>query len=570
MTITFAVDAVTPVTTPLPTKSVRAAAQAVLGVELEALSHDGPLVDDAGRVHPLMAVVHRAFAEHRPLRISPDHIWLTIAQGFAHHVDHNAEALRERFVRHDGKKPLVVAVGERPTGAAWIPVIEGLNAGLETELGAGLVRLLRCSFSTTTAVEHVASGVVALAAFRRYFDYRVMCICGIPRITLEGTVDDWRAIRARVDVLAEFDLEWWAAGLRPICDQLVATAAGDDVDPDFWRSIYKPVEAYGEDIVTGWIARLYPYLEGLDGLSRNTGLDALKPATSAERWIGEGFAATDAPNGWSSASLCLQAGSAETSLRLFGGFVGYRQHDDGDLRADIAWAVGPVAAVSAAVDTLLGSAETVYPPSGISIREWHIDSVPAALVELYERCNGLCIADVELRHHADFTRVGTDGRAVVFADVADGHRLAFAFGETVHVELIDTDNDSVVDTIVVADGIAAFFELLAARTAGMPWRIVARAYDRLSPWSQVLRADVEHPQSRPVTDLSAREVRTLLHKLAYTIGTDAQFRWWWDCLTVMHGVRVDFEEVFRRLGVFKRRRSADELRAILGLPVEDD
>lgn len=30
--------------------------------------------------HPLIASVHAAFAEHRPLRLSPDAVWLTIAQ----------------------------------------------------------------------------------------------------------------------------------------------------------------------------------------------------------------------------------------------------------------------------------------------------------------------------------------------------------------------------------------------------------------------------------------------------------------------------------------------------------
>jgi hypothetical protein len=507
------------------------------------------------------------------LRLSPDHVWLTIAQGFAHHVDNNAEALRERFVRHEGKKPLVVTVLERPVGSAWVPVIEGLNAGLEAELGAGLVRLLRCSFSTTTPVEHVASGVVALAAFKRYFDYRVTCICGIPRITLEGTVDDWRAIRARVDVLAEYDIEWWAAGLRPICDQLVATAAGAAVDPDFWRSIYKPVEAYGEDIVTGWITRLYPYLEGPDGLRRNTDLDALTPATSPDRWISGGHAATDAPNGWSSATLRLQgatAATAATSLRLFGGFVGYRQLDAGDLRPEIAWAVGPVAPATAAIDRLLSAAAVVNPPSGISVGEWHIEDVPSALIELHEHCNGLSVADVELRYHADFAPVGTNGRAVVFADVKDGHRLAFVFGDTVHVELIDRDDDDIMDAVVIADDLPAFFDLLATRVAGAPWRVVGSAYERLSPWSPILRPEVEHPQPRPATDLSPREVRTLLHKLAYTTGTDDQLRWWWDCLTTMHDVRIDFEDAFRRLGIFKRKRTVNELRALLNLPPDPD
>jgi hypothetical protein len=55
-----------------------------------------------GRVafHPFVAAVHHAFMDHRPLRLSPDAIWLLICQGVANHISASAEELRNRFVRH--------------------------------------------------------------------------------------------------------------------------------------------------------------------------------------------------------------------------------------------------------------------------------------------------------------------------------------------------------------------------------------------------------------------------------------------------------------------------------------
>ena len=47
-----------------------------------------------GAVHPLLAATHLAFAEHRPLVLSPDAVWLTIAQGVAQHVRLHAHELR--------------------------------------------------------------------------------------------------------------------------------------------------------------------------------------------------------------------------------------------------------------------------------------------------------------------------------------------------------------------------------------------------------------------------------------------------------------------------------------------
>ena len=50
------------------------------------------------------------------------------------------------------------------------------------------------SFSTTGAVEQVANGIVLMSAMKSYFAYRGRTLCGIPEVTLEGTVDDWTNI----------------------------------------------------------------------------------------------------------------------------------------------------------------------------------------------------------------------------------------------------------------------------------------------------------------------------------------------------------------------------------------
>src|SRR5262245_17823835 len=56
----------------------------------------------------LVQAAHDAFYQHQPLVLSPDAVWFCLAQGFAQHISLNAEALRHRFVRHEGKKKLVV------------------------------------------------------------------------------------------------------------------------------------------------------------------------------------------------------------------------------------------------------------------------------------------------------------------------------------------------------------------------------------------------------------------------------------------------------------------------------
>jgi hypothetical protein len=90
--IQFKVDEVTPASEPLPVSSLRTVLERVLDGRLLASNYgeDIELVD-------------------RPLILGPDAFWLTIGQGFAQHVNLHHEALRDRLVRHEGKRQLVVS-----------------------------------------------------------------------------------------------------------------------------------------------------------------------------------------------------------------------------------------------------------------------------------------------------------------------------------------------------------------------------------------------------------------------------------------------------------------------------
>merc|ERR1712066_541383 len=52
--------------------------------------------------------VSLAYEKHYPLKITPDIIWITIMQGFAKHINKNAEKFRKDFVSHEGKKLLTI------------------------------------------------------------------------------------------------------------------------------------------------------------------------------------------------------------------------------------------------------------------------------------------------------------------------------------------------------------------------------------------------------------------------------------------------------------------------------
>src|SRR5579871_5756068 len=97
--ITFDVDNVRPASSALPEVAYKDAIIALLqrhASSLESWSQSAvPLIAvsrQAAGVHPFLLTVNRTYAEHRPLILSPDMIWLLILQGVALHI--NADAGR--------------------------------------------------------------------------------------------------------------------------------------------------------------------------------------------------------------------------------------------------------------------------------------------------------------------------------------------------------------------------------------------------------------------------------------------------------------------------------------------
>lgn len=156
-----------------------------------------PAGSGAGHAHALVHAVMRAASEHRPLLLTPDGIWLTLAQGFARHL------------------------GEQPTG----PFIS--------------------NFSTTTALERIACEIVLQGGGAQEGPFDARPDQGIPRITVDGTTRDWADIQARLRALEECGLRWWTKEVIPVVAHFEEAAAGS---PD--RAFFAGV--------THWLTRLFP------------------------------------------------------------------------------------------------------------------------------------------------------------------------------------------------------------------------------------------------------------------------------------------------------------------------
>ncbi|CAG8731111.1 14192_t:CDS:2, partial [Dentiscutata heterogama] len=134
-----------------------------------------------------------------------------------------------------------------------------------------LAQLLECDFSTTTSNSLTASRIVLLDMVKVYFKYRIAACCGIPKVTFEGTHEDWTKLQEKVIKLRNLNLEldFWLDRLDPAILKLVDTYRGE-IDEDFWSKIItkKSYGSGGNFTINGWIAAFFPYDPGFIGASQ--------------------------------------------------------------------------------------------------------------------------------------------------------------------------------------------------------------------------------------------------------------------------------------------------------------
>jgi hypothetical protein len=287
--------------------------------------------------HGFMEAVHLSYAQHYPLILTPDSVWLTIAQGFGTHVNANAEALRKRFVQHEGKKMILIERDNFLKGSPdndWQGCFNEFSDELAKDIGKKR-DLIVSNFSTTGAIEKATSELVLMDSMKSYFKYAVRTLCGIPNVTLTGTVEDWRSIRTRAENLAEFDLDWWVKSLVPVLDHFVAAAEGNP-DIKFWDNMYKQGGGSGGPYCSGWVNVLFPYLENYKGVATKNQYAEL---SDKRRGFGDGPTMDAYPSSLSKTPFKWQYLSTTYDMEFLGGVVGVHQHDDLSIEPAIGWAI---------------------------------------------------------------------------------------------------------------------------------------------------------------------------------------------------------------------------------------
>jgi len=123
-------------------------------------------------------------------------------------------------------------------------------------------------FSTSGPADVAAYEIALMSSMQHYFSYSMYTMCGFPWIQLNGTLDDWKALRTRTEAVgklmqASFSAIWIPV-LLPVIDQFIEAYEGT-VNKRFWSRMVKIVQhgrgSGSYKTVSGWISLLYPYLD---------------------------------------------------------------------------------------------------------------------------------------------------------------------------------------------------------------------------------------------------------------------------------------------------------------------
>jgi hypothetical protein len=208
----------------------------------------------------LVGSVVDAYNSHKNLVLRPDDFWCAILTQFSSYVNKNSEALRDRLVDFKGKKELTVTVAGVLDDAPYDKVTQLMTEEISKNIKDPSLRdWIVPSFSTTTDTDKVVCSIIMMATMQNFFNYRCCLRCGIPNVTLLGTLEDYINLSKRVYRLTEFDKESevmkkWYQLLRPIMDQLI-TAANQKPDISFWQRICSDHEGgSGPSYISGWIS----------------------------------------------------------------------------------------------------------------------------------------------------------------------------------------------------------------------------------------------------------------------------------------------------------------------------
>lgn len=167
-------------------------------------------------------------------------------------------------------------------------------------------------------------------AMKQYFSYKMYLSCGIPQVTLHGSLEDRQRLLEKARALRQLQigLDWWLDSLEPVLQRFLNTYEGR-ADSDWWEKVLT-ASSYGSGgqyTIDGWLRFFFPYTDGGEkvDLKHRTGIDA-----------------GDVPRGSVECPFKLDDNGAVTDCQLVAGSFGVKITEDGGVAPCLGWLVRKV------------------------------------------------------------------------------------------------------------------------------------------------------------------------------------------------------------------------------------
>jgi hypothetical protein len=283
-------------------------------------------------------VIHQAFAAHVPLSLSPDLLWYMIVHEVAEHVRQNSGLYANLFTDDPANKQLIEVRDDslsydRPSD--WLSAIDLFREPLRKQLTEQTVDLFLPDFTTTTIADEITLLVALMDVVSPYYDYQMATMCGIPQIRLEGDVSDWELLLSKIEKLAPpfTGLTGYFIDLVNVLRKIVATVAHpNNINVNFWRSIYKYMNASGGPRVTGWISAFFAHVQTKNGPQLKQKFD----------WRRQSFSTNEYPSHLSQVPFIWDCLGRKIPMTIAAGVIGVDFVDDTFLAPKLGFVVAEV------------------------------------------------------------------------------------------------------------------------------------------------------------------------------------------------------------------------------------
>jgi len=216
--------------------------------------------------HGLMGALFTAYSKHVPLTLSPDDVWIAVCTAFGNYTVTHAEEMRDCFVDHNGTETIEIkggSIDDYATEEAWVSFLGEMEKKIAERVHSGVTEWLRPDFTTTTVNDRAVSNIVLMGTMKKYLKYKLTLCCGLSKVTLEGSLDDWKQLVEKARHLYSFkkrDLDNWADLLIPVLEKFV-DAYQNRIDEKFWQSVITS-KGYGsgdQRTHMGWFLVFSPF-----------------------------------------------------------------------------------------------------------------------------------------------------------------------------------------------------------------------------------------------------------------------------------------------------------------------